>query len=153
MNTLKVKTSVRIATKKDIPSILELLYELGRPEPIDQKEIKVFENKIKDYFSDPSKLILVAESDSKILGFVSIILLKRLNRAKFEMYIPELIVKNEFRYSGLGKKLIEECIKIGKKKGCFRIRLESGNKRKASHKFYKNLGFEQYAISFSKSLS
>ena len=120
---------IRNATEKDIPSILELLYELGRPEPVDNKEVKVFKNKIKDYFSDPTKIILVAETDSEIVGLVSIILLRRLNHAKFEMYIPELVVKEKNRFS-VGKKLITKCIEIGKKKSCYIIRLESGNQRK-----------------------
>ena len=143
---------IRNATEKDIPSILELLYELGRPEPIDNKEITVFKNKIKDYFSDSSKMILLADVDSDIVGLVSIILLRRLNHAKFEMYIPELVVRESQRFSGIGKKLIAKCIETGKKKNCYRIRLESGIQRKESHRFYKGLGFEQSGLSFSKNL-
>ena len=142
--------SIIKATDKDIPFILELLYDLDRPKPTDKKETQVFKNKIKDYFSDPQKTILVAKQDSKIVGLVSIIFLKRLNRVKLEMYIPELIVTKEFRYSGIGKKLIQYCIDLAKKKDCYRIRLESGNQRKESHKFYKCLGFEQSALSFTK---
>jgi GNAT superfamily N-acetyltransferase len=145
-----VEISIIKATEKDIPFILELLYELDRPIPVDDKEIKLFKNKIKDYFSDPQKTILVAKQDSKIVGLVSIILLRRLNRAKLEMYVPELIVTKEFRYSGIGKKLIQYCIDLAKKKECYRIRLESGNQRKESHKFYKSMGFEQSALSFTK---
>lgn len=141
--------SITEATEKDIPSILELLYDLDRPTPIDDKEIKVFQNKIRNYFSDSQKIILLAKQDSKSVGLVSIILLRRLNRVKLEMYIPELIVTKELRNSGIGKKLIQHCMTIAKKKGCYRIRLESGNQRKESHQFYKNLGFEQSALSFA----
>jgi N-acetylglutamate synthase-like GNAT family acetyltransferase len=143
---------IRQASEKDIPSILELLYELGRPEPVDEKEIKIFKNKISDYFSDPLKFIIVAEKDSQILGLASIILLQRLNHAKFEMYIPELVVTKEQRYSGIGKNLISYCIDLAKKKNCYRIRLESGNQRTESHKFYKSLGFVQSSLSFDKTL-
>ena len=97
-------------------------------------------------------MILVAEINSEIVGLVSIILLRRLNHAKFEMYIPELIVREKHRFSGIGKKLIAKCVEMGKKKKCYRIRLESGNKRKVSHKFYRGLGFEQSGLSFSKGL-
>jgi N-acetylglutamate synthase-like GNAT family acetyltransferase len=77
-----MEISIRKAQDSDIPSILELLYELDRPKPIDANEIKIFKNKIKDYFSDPQKNILIAHSDSKVVGLVSIIFLRRLNRAK-----------------------------------------------------------------------
>lgn len=147
-----MKLVIRKATQDDIQSILELLYELGRPEPIDEREVKVFKNKIREYFSDPSKFILVAESGTKIIALVSIMLLRRLNRAKFEMYLPELVVKKEYRASRVGKRLITECIKLGKTKKCYRIRLESGNKRKDSHNFYNSLGFDQSGLSFSKNL-
>jgi len=147
-----VDISITKATEKDMPSILELLYELDRPTPIDDKEIKAFQNKIKDYFSDSQKIILLAKQDSKSIGLVSVILLRRLNREKLEMYIPELIVTKELRNSGIGKKLIQHCITFAKKKGCYRIRLESGNQRKESHQFYKNLGFEQSALSFAMNI-
>ena len=143
---------IRDASEEDIPPILKLLYELGRPEPVDEKEIKIFKNKIQDYFIDPLKLIIVAEKDSKILGLVSIILLQRLNHGKFEMYIPELVVTKEYRYYGIGKRLIKYCIELAKKKNCYRIRLESGNQRTESHQFYKSLGFEQSSLSFNKNL-
>lgn len=138
------------ATEKDIPSILELLYELERPSPVNETEIKIFKNKIKDYFLDQYKTIFVAKQDSKIVGLVSIILLRRLNRAKLELYIPELIVTKDLRNSGIGKKLISHCQIFAKKNDCYRIRLESENKRIESHRFYKSVGFEQSALSFSK---
>ncbi len=147
-----MEISIVKATDKDIPFILELLYDLDRPIPIDEKEIKIFKNKIKDYFSDSQKTILVAKQDSKIVGFVSIILLRRLNRAKLEMYIPELIVTKQLRSLGIGKKLMHYCIDLAKKKDCYRIRLESGNQRKDSHKFYKSIGFEQSSLTFTKSV-
>lgn len=147
-----MELSIRESNDKDIPSILNLLYELERPKPLDGNEIKIFKNKILNYFSDSKKIILAAEQDGKIVGMVSIIYLQRLNRVKSEMYIPELIVTKKLRYSGIGKKLIQYCVDIAKKKNCYRIRLESGNQRKESHKFYKSIGFEQSALTFTKSI-
>ena len=146
-----MEITIRKGTQRDIPLILDLLYQLGRPSPIDD-EFKIFKNKMKDYFSNPQKAIFVAETDSTIVGLVSIILLSRLNRTKLEMYIPELIVTKKLRYSGIGKKLIQYCLEFAREKDCYRIRLESGNQRKESHKFYKNLGFAQIALTFSKNL-
>ena len=141
---------IRESTLDDISSILNLLYDLDRPRPLDDDEVKIFKNKISDYFLDSQKNIVVAEQDKEIVGVVSIIYLQRLNRVKTEMYIPELIVTEKLRYSGIGKKLIQYCIELAKKKNCYRIRLESGNQRTESHKFYKSVGFEQSAQFFSK---
>ena len=143
---------IRKAITSDIPSILALLYELDRPEPIDDNEIKIFKDKIQEYFSDPQKSIIVAEANSKIVGLISVIYLQRLNRAKQEMYIPELIVTEINRSSGIGKKLMEFCMNLAKENECYRIRLESGNSRIRSHSFYLNLGFEQSSLSFCKNI-
>ena len=143
---------IRKAIASDIPFILSLLYELNRPEPINDEEIKTFKNKIHEYFSDSQKSIIVAEENSKIIGLVSVIYLQRLNRAKQEMYIPELVVTEMKRSSGIGKKLMEFCVELAKKNECYRIRLESGNSRIRSHSFYLNLGFEQSSLSFCKNI-
>ncbi|HSB50456.1 MAG TPA: GNAT family N-acetyltransferase [Nitrosopumilaceae archaeon] len=144
---------IRKASNKDVPIILGLLYELGRPKPQKDSDVDVFRKLAKKYIVDSDKKILVAEFNNiEIVGIVSIIFLLRLNRLNFEMYIPEIIVLKEYQNQGIGKKLIIACIELAKEKKCHRIRLESGNKRKESHQFYKNLGFEQSSLSFTKNL-
>ena len=144
---------IREAFDKDIPIILELLYDLGRPKPQKDSDIDSFRKLVKKYITDSDKQILVAVfDDTKIIGIVSLMFLPRLNRDTFEMYIPELIVLEKYQNQGIGKKLINSCIALAKEKKCHRIRLESGNQRKDSHQFYKHLGFEQSALSFTKNL-
>ena len=143
---------IRNVTTQDLPMILDLLYKLGRPKPQNNEEESRYENRIKQYLSDADKQILVAQINFEIIGLVSMIFLPRLNQTQLELYIPELIVRDEYRNRGVGHKLINSCIEIGKKKKCHRIRLESGNVRKESHVFYKNLGFVQNALSFTKEI-
>ena len=144
---------VRTASDNDLPIILGLLYDLGRPKPQKDSDVDSFRKLVTKYVTDSDKQILVAElDDMKIIGMVSIMFLSRLNRDTLEMYIPELIVLEKYQKQGIGKKLIDSCITLAKEKKCHRIRLESGNQRKESHQFYKNLGFEQSALSFTKNL-
>lgn len=144
--------SIRSANEKDVIVILDLLYELGRPKPQKNSDVEIFEKLVRAYLKDSDKEILVAEHDTDIVGIVSIMFLSRLNRDLIEMYIPELVVTKSYQNQGVGKKLVSACIELAKKKKCHRIRLESGIHRKESHIFYKNLGFEQSALSFSKDL-
>ena len=141
---------IREFTHDGISPILNLLYDLDRPRPLDDNEVRIFKNKFGDYSLDSQKNLIVAQQDEKIVGVVSIIYLQRLNRIKTEMYIPELIITEKLRHLGIGKKLMQYCMELAKKKNCYRIRLESGNSRKESHKFYKSIGFEQSAQFFSK---
>ncbi len=147
-----VNVIIRQATKTDIPIILGLLYELDRPKPKDDVQEEIFEKQIKSYLKDLDKEILIAEQGTEIMGLVSIIFLDRLNHEKPEMYIPELIVTKKHQYKDIGTMLVKSCIELAKKNKCHRIRLESGNQRKNSHRFYKKMGFEQTALFFSKKL-
>ena len=145
--------TIRIASNNDIPIILGLLYDLGRPKPQKDSDVEIFRKLVTKYVKDLDKTILVAElDDMKIVGMISIVFLSRLNRSTLEMYIPELIVLEKYQNKGIGKKLINSCIVLAKEKKCHRIRLESGTLRKDSHQFYNSLGFEQSAISFTKNL-
>jgi GNAT superfamily N-acetyltransferase len=145
---------VRTSSEKDIPVLLGLLYDLGRPKPQKDSDVEIFRKLVTKYVKDLDKTILVAEIDDiQIIGMVSVIFLQRLNQLTLEMYIPELVVLEKYQNHGIGKKLINSCIALAKEKNCHRIRLESGNQRKESHQFYKHLGFEQSAFSFTKSLN
>ena len=145
--------TIRESINDDIPLILELLYELGRQKPQKDGELEKFKKLLKNYMQEDDKKILVAQdNDSKIIGMISMVFLSRLNQNTLEMYVPELIVSQNYRSKGIGKKLINSSIEFGKKKKCHRIRLESGNQRIESHKFYKHLGFENSSVFFTKNL-
>lgn len=145
---------IRSAKKKDIPLILALLYELGRPKPKNDSDLGFFRNLIKKQISDSDKNILVAEiNETSVIGMVSLVFLPRLNQLKNELYIPELIVTKKYQNQGIGTILINACISLAKEKGCNQIRLESGNQRKTAHKFYNHLGFESKSQSFTKNLN
>jgi GNAT superfamily N-acetyltransferase len=145
--------TIREASDKDIHIILGLLYDLVRSKPQKDSDIDTFKKLITKYLTDSDKQILVLVLDDvKIIGMASMVFLPRLNRTTLEMYIPELVVLEKYHNQGIGKKLINSCIVLAKEKKCHRIRLESGNQRKESHQFYKHLGFEQSALSFTKNL-
>lgn len=148
-----VDVTIDEASGKDLPVILGLLYELGRPKPKNDSNVDTFRKLVTKYLKDSDKTILVAKLDGmNIVGMVSVIFLERLNQSTLEMYIPELVVQEIYRGQGVGQKLINSCIALAKEKNCHRIRLESGNVRKESHQFYKSLGFEQSALSFTVKL-
>jgi len=145
---------VRTASDTDLPIILRLLYDLGRPKPQKDADADSFRKLVNEYIANSNKQILVAVfDDMKIVGMISMMFLPRLNRDTLEMYIPELVVLEKYQNQGIGKKLINSCITLAKQKECHRIRLESGNQRAVSHQFYKHLGFEQSALSFTKNLN
>jgi len=145
--------SIRPAKNNDIPLVLGLLYELGRPKPEKDSDLDLFRNLVKKQISDSDKTILIAEKNNvNVIGMVSIIFLPRLNQIRCEMYIPELIVTKKYRNQRVGTGLINACISLAKQKECQKIRLESGIQRIEAHQFYKKMGFESKSLSFTKNL-
>ena len=54
---------VRSASGKDIPILLGLLYDLGRPKPQKDSDVEIFRKLVTKYVKDSDKIILVAELD------------------------------------------------------------------------------------------
>ena len=148
------KVKLRHSKATDVKSIIELQAQLDRPLPKDRYETKKFQKVIKNYIQSNSikgnRGIILATTDSKIIGLVSFVLLERLNQLCREFWIPELVVSEEYRSHGIGKLLIQKCESIAKRKKGYRIRLESRNDRIDSHNFYKKIGFQQIALTFEK---
>lgn len=142
---------VREASPEDVPAVLGLLGDLGRPGPAGLSEAEAFERMVEGYIADGDKRVLVAVVGGRVAGMAAVLLLPRLNHVTRELYVPELVVGPQYRRRGIGRALVGHCVGLAAESGCHRLRLESGNRRTDSHKFYRNLGFEQSALSFSKS--
>lgn len=143
---------VREASPEDVPAVLGLLGDLGRPGPAGRSEAEEFERMVEGYIADGDKRVLVAVVGGRVVGMASVLLLPRLNHVTRELYVPELVVSRRYRRRGIGRALVGHCVGLAAENGCHRLRLESGNRRTDSHKFYRDLGFEQSALSFSKSI-
>jgi ribosomal protein S18 acetylase RimI-like enzyme len=141
------------AKMTDAKSIIKLQAQLDRPLPKNKHQIRKFQQLVKDYIRlKDSRGIILATSNSKVIGMVSYILIDRLNQPLSELWIPELVVTNEYRNRGIGKRLVQKCESIARRNKCYRIRLESRNDRIDSHDFYRKIGFSQMALAFEMKL-
>lgn len=141
------------AKMTDVKSIIQLQAQLDRPLPKDKHEIRKFQELVRDYIRlKDSRGIILATSNSKIVGMISYVLIDRLNQPLRELWIPELVVNTGYRNRGIGKRLVMKCESIARRNKCYRIRLESRNDRTDSHNFYKKIGFSQMALAFQKKL-
>jgi GNAT superfamily N-acetyltransferase len=142
------KLIIRKARMRDKCRIIELLSELGRPEP-KQREIKRFAGVVRKYITNNDKTILVAETDSNVIGIISLVFLLRLNRTRPEAWVPDFIVDQQYRDKGIGRELLKRCIWLARKQKCWRIRLETGLSRTRSQKFYKMMKMKPFALAFT----
>lgn len=141
--------SVRKCKLKDAAAIAELnRLETGYEYPAEATE-----DKLKKLLSDSSCLILVAENDGRVVGYV--------HAEGYELlYFPTMVnimgiaVSSDCRRMGVGKALMAGVEKWADEIGAEAVRLVSGAERKTAHKFYENIGFTpgKTQINFRKNI-
>ena len=96
-----------------------------------------------DQLSHPMHSSWVFEEDGKILGFLHMRAEAQLHHAAKVAEILELVVREEKRSRGIGKKLLETAKEEAVREGCVRIELASSTWRTDAHRFYEQNGFRK----------
>lgn len=119
---------------------LELLFELSNfKSTITQEEFN-------DYIENKKCIIKVVEIENKIIAAGSLFIMSKLHCNPFGQ-IEDVVVKKEYRKSGLGKQIVEILTETGKNLGCYKIVL---NSLEHNIEFYNKCGFLQSGIQFKK---
>jgi len=96
---------------------------------------------IKLILKDNNCNCLVIEDEGRVIGFGSLVLGIVPCRG-YLAKIEDVVVDEKYRGKGLGKKLMQELIKIAKKKKIKNVNLTSHPKRVEARKLYESLGFK-----------
>jgi GNAT superfamily N-acetyltransferase len=144
--------TVRSVAPDDFDAVTALLVALGRPQvtPATAAAARdVFDAQLADRLSDH----LVAEDDDgTVVGFCSIHYRPRLNHPTLQAWVPDLIVDEDVRSTGVGRALLAEAERRARKRGCHDLTLESAHFRKRAHAFYEREGMTDSGKSFWKKL-
>jgi PhnO protein len=141
---------IRKITEKDMLTVYEQICELESF----SFEIKLFENIFFLNIKDGDKLYYLAEDNmGNCLGFISCHLQLLLHHCGKVAEIQELFVKKEYRDMGIGGKLIHHMEEMLKVLDCVSFEVTAQNKRLATHEFYKNKGFKNSHLKFTKTIA
>jgi GNAT superfamily N-acetyltransferase len=137
--------SIKKAEVHHAPQIAELLGQLGYPaEPGEvRKKISALSNSRSDY-------IWLAQSQEKMVGLLAFHLTPLLHAPGNLGRITALVVDEEFRGKGIGRRLVETAEKWAWDRECTRIELTSGDQRSRAHHFYLDLGYAVESKRFIK---
>jgi ribosomal protein S18 acetylase RimI-like enzyme len=142
--------TIRPATEKDIPRILELYRQLSfNPEEYKAPPLKDCRKVFKEMSKVPGYSLLVAEEDGEVVGTTVLSILPGFAHGTNPFAVIEYVVVDEKKRSkGVGKILMEHCRKLAKEAGCYKIMLTSDKRRERAHKFYRSLGFDASSEGF-----
>lgn len=97
-----------------------------------------FDNEINtSHLSDPGSITLVSVDNNTITGVASLYIIKKLTRTLG--LIEDVVVNENYRGKGIGKKLVEKLIGLAADKKCDKTVLNSSEQ---NSEFYKKIGFK-----------
>ncbi len=141
--------SIRAVEKNDMLTVYEQICEL---EEI-FFDIKAFEIIFLNNINDKNKLYYLAQDDKgACLGFISCHIQCLLHHCDKVAEIQELFVKQSHRGMGIGGNLITFIEHLLKELDCVSLEVTAQSKRIETHEFYKNNGFKNSHLKFTKTI-
>ncbi len=92
--------------------------------------------------------VLLAEEDGELVGLASVCVDIPSIRFGTRCWLEDLVVTSRRRSTGIGARLLGEAAAWARERGCTHLELDSGNARKAAHRFYIDQGMEQQSLVF-----
>ena len=150
--------NIRKAKVEDIKEISNILMQVSklhsdnRPDIFKDKKMSEIIKWSEDILKDNQKIVIVAESESKICG-VAVCKIKTINehiniKDTKIFSVDELCVDKDYRKKGIGSNLIPEAKMLAEENNCNRLELNCWKFNQDAMKFYKDIGFEEQRIFF-----
>lgn len=144
---------IRRAIKSDIPTVTKLAIEL-----IDSVKNSggiakdVLSENSRNALTNPNSYILVAETEGKVIGFISLMTRKTIIHSSPCGLIDELVVSKRHRRKGVGKGLIKAAVEECEKLRCCEVEVSTEFTNVNAREFYKHCGFEETGVILEKHL-
>ena len=131
----------------DSAAFAELLGELGYPTTTEQaaERIERIEN-------DPSTLVIVAEVEGELAGFVALHVQNLVERDHPGCSVAGIVVGERFRRQGIGELLMAAVEYEARERGGRYLALNTAERRADAHAFYEALGYEHTGRRYRKEL-
>ena len=129
-----------VLEENELLSLLELYQQLNPTDDIMSENIA--KNIWNDILSQNVKYF-VAKENGKIISSCYVCIIPNLTRGgKSIGFIENVITDTKYRRKGIGKKVVENAIEYAKEHNCYKVLLQSGNKRTEAYSFYEAIGFD-----------
>ncbi len=143
---------VRPVAADDFAAVCGLLADLGRPAVTAATRDACRETFEADVADPRADHLLAVDDEDRAVGFCSLHYRRRLNQANEQAWVPDLIVAEGTRGTGVGRELLAEAERRARERGCHDLTLESGHARTRAHGVYLAAGMEDAGKMFHKAL-
>ena len=131
--------AIRKGTKTDLPAVLNLVKELAIYEKAPNEVTVTLSDMERDGFGEnPIFSFFVAEKDGNIVG-IALYYIKYSTWKGKCVFLEDIIVTEEYRQYGIGKKLFDEVVKVSKAMHVKRLEWQVLEWNEPAIKFYKKL--------------
>ena len=133
---------LRSITSDDVPGCLGLLAQLGY-----QMTLEEAMRRVGEVISAPDHSALVAETAGRIVGLLHVFARPAIENPR-EAVVQAIVVDETFRRAGIGRTLMAEAERWGRKRDCRSVVLSSNVTRAPAHAFYAALGYRVSATAY-----
>ena len=105
--------------------------------------------------TDNSKIMIGAEVDGKIVGFVIVQIrqtLDKIHTPRIFAYLENIVVDENYRRKGIGTVIYQEGIKRAKEQGATSMELKVWNFNTGAINFYQSMGMSIQSLTMEKAL-
>ena len=146
-DALSSVVAIRDVIVEDHSTIAHLLAELGYPATPDGVRQRLARLLPRD-----DTRVFVAERGARILGALGLHRMPVLTSVSDIAMIIALVVTEEARRTGVGRRLVERAEEEARLWRCGRIMVTSAERRTEAHVFYERLGYEYTGRRFAKAI-
>lgn len=136
-----MKIFIKHVVFEDYTELLQMLQSISNFIPEQKLHEKIFHQ-----FQNQKNQESIALYDEEELIAVGVIIYEYKLRGGVVGHIEDIVVKDKYQRKGIGKKLIEELIKLGRLKKCYKYTLACSKKNIG---FYESCGFKINGINMS----
>ena len=131
---------IRLAEKKDMPQVLDLIKELAEFEnDPDAVVVTVADLEKEGFGENPLFTCFVAEMDENVVG-IALVYFRFSTWKGRTVHLEDLVVKEAYRNRGIGEALYSEVMKYAKANGVRRVNWVVLDWNKGAIKFYERTG-------------
>ena len=139
-------TVIRAAEDRDASELVQLISLLGHE--VDEDGVR---SRLAELVQGGTPQ-LVAVDDDRVVGLCGLHQMTAIHRDRPVGRVTILVVREDARRSGTGRKLLEAAAEELRSRGCGLIEITSNERLEDAHRFYEHLGYERTSFRFMRRL-